>query len=362
MSRTRAVFHFRAGGFDLKAEGLGHHWEFEREDRRIVLSLPATPDSFGPHLEAASVSSRTGGDSEDSCEDKKTAWEEGRVLVAAVSAIEVAVDVDVEISSPDLVPEEHADEITRGQAALDAAFPVALSVANDFISWLRVRTGRYWLAPSHEPPDVLNGELYLPNGRRVRNISFNPVIHITGFGQDAGLTVKELNEVASLLKAGYVPSTADVLLADARETLTGPSVEDGWRTTVRDVRRAILLAAIACEVKIKATLVEKASLEKRELAEVIVKNIREVQVAIGELPHKAMKAAVGRSLHEDDPDLFKAVKKLFSDRNNIAHRGEPPTLDEARDDLVAAVELSAWLDSLAEPADATQEARGPSSR
>lgn len=48
--------------------------------------------------------------------------------------------------------------------------------------------------------------------------------------------------------------------------------------------------------------------------------------------------------------MFKAVNQLFDDRNTIAHsRGEPPTLEDARGDLQAAVDLFAWLDSLPSP-------------
>ena len=109
------------------------------------------------------------------------------------------------------------------------------------------------------------------------------------------------------------------------------------------------MAAIASELKIKDTLRQKTPDHRRELVEVILKNWREVDIAIAELPHKPMKGAIGRSLHEDDPDLFAAVRALFTRRNAIAHRGEAPTLAEARDSVGAAVGLSAWLDSLPAP-------------
>jgi hypothetical protein len=342
VSSHRAVFRFRAGAFDLKAEGLGRSWELERDGQRIVLSLPSMPDSFGSHIEAARISLREG-------DEKESAWEEGRVLVAAVLAFEVAVDVEVQLGSTDLNPNEHMEEIERGQATLNGAFPVALSLAADFMSWLRTHAGRYWLGPSHEAPEVLGGDLLeSASGRRVRNITFNPGLHLAGFGPDAGVTVDELDQIAGFLGAEETPGTAEVLLADAREALTGPSVEEDWRSSSRDVRRAILLAAIACEVKIKTVLADKTPRDKRELVDVILKNIREVQVAVGSLPHKTMKAAVGRSLHEDDRALFDAVNRLFKHRNDIAHRGKPPSLDEARTDLNAAVNLFAWLDSLPE--------------
>jgi hypothetical protein len=342
MGSCLAVSHFRPRGIDLKAEAFGRSWEFERDGRRVSLSLRAEPSSFGSYIDAMSIARHQG--------DGETAWDEGRVLVAAVLAVQIAVDVDFEPSTTDLASEEHAEEIEAGQAALDEAFPTALSLASDFISWLRVGTGRYWLGPSHEAPEVIDGNLIeKASGSRVRNISFNPVIHISGFGTDSGLTVEELDRVAKQLTLEETPQTAEVLLSDARETLTGRTVEQDWQTVQRDIRRAILLAAIASEVKIKSTLLDKTPPDRRGLVEIILKNIREVQVAVGALPHQTMKAAVGHSLHEDDTSLFDAVNKLFRDRNNIAHRGEPPTLEDARADVRAAADLFTWLDSLPTP-------------
>jgi len=42
----------------------------------------------------------------------------------------------------------------------------------------------------------------------------------------------------------------------------------------------------------------------------MLKKWREVDIAISQLPHKPMKAAMGRSLRKDAPELFKAVEKL----------------------------------------------------
>lgn len=341
MGSCRAVFHFRPSGFDLAAEAFGRSWDIERDGGRATLSLPASPDSFRRPKDAMSIAKYRG--------DNETAWDEGRVLVAAVLAFQIEVDVGFEPSTTDLDPDEHRDEIERGQAALDEAFPIALSLANDFISWLRVNTGRYWLGPSHEAPEVIDGDLIeTASRRRVRNVGFNPVLHITGVGAE-GLTVGELDQVAERLAAEEAPGTAEVLLSDAQEALTGPGVEQDWQTVRRDIRRAILLGGIACELKIKSTLLDKTPPDKGGLVDIILKNYREIEIAIGELPHKTMKAAVGRSLHEDDPTLFGAVKKLFTARNNVAHRGEPPTLDDARGHLQAAVDLFAWLESLPSP-------------
>jgi hypothetical protein len=334
VSSHRAVFRFRIGAVDVRADALGRRWEFERDGVRIVLSLPSAPDSFGSHVTALTVAAWNG--------DRETSLAEGRVRIAAVTAFEVAVEVDAAVSSTD--PGE--PEIDIGQAALDAAFPVALSVAIDFISWLRVHAARFRLGASHEPPEVLNGFLIeTSSGQRVRNISFNPRVHIVGFGPLAGLTVEVLDEVADLLNVGAVAGTADLLLADAREALASPGVEQEWEVTRRDVRRAVLLAAIASEVKIKRTLLEKTPGDRRPLVDIIRRRVRPVRT----LTHQTMKAASGRSLHEEDEPLYSAVKELFKDRDDIAHQGEPPELNQARRDVQAAVDLFAWLDSLPAP-------------
>jgi hypothetical protein len=143
---------------------------------------------------------------------------------------------------------------------------------------------------------------------------------------------------------GYLARRRCSLLTPTKRSVVAP-----WNRTGRasiGTRRAILLAAIAAEVKIKATLELKTPPDRKPLVDIILKSFREVEVAIGELPHKTMKAAVGRSLHEDDPQLFTAVKLLFTHRNHVAHRGEPPELKDARADVVAAAKLFDWLDSL----------------
>ena len=117
-----------------------------------------------------------------------------------------------------------------------------------------------------------------------------------------------------------------------------------------DGRRAVLLAAIAAEVRIRDALREKTPASREELVEVILKNYREIDIAIGQLPHKVMKAAVGRSLQEDDSELFGRVQALFQLRNEVAHWGIEPTKEKARDAVLAANALAMWLDELPQPA------------
>lgn len=90
----------------------------------------------------------------------------------------------------------------------------------------------------------------------------------------------------------------------------------------RDVRRAILLAAIAAEVKIKTTLAGKTPGEKRPLVDIILGSFREVEVAVAELPHKTIKAA--RSA-----DHFTRTTRSYSRRSRDSSRTATTSLTVA---------------------------------
>lgn len=114
----------------------------------------------------------------------------------------------------------------------------------------------------------------------------------------------------------------------------------------------MLLAAIACELKVKKVLKEKAFPGAADLVEILVSSPRDFSMSAPGLFDKAMKAAVGRSLREDDRELFKAIADnsqgdaLFQKRNAIAHSGALVTREVALKNVQAARKVFAWLDGL----------------
>jgi hypothetical protein len=80
---------------------------------------------------------------------------------------------------------------------------------------------------------------------------------------------------------------SDLLLADAFTHLSN-TPPDRWR--------AVLLAAIACESRIKSTLIAAAPADRLPLLNVILDNPHKVTVAAVNLFDKVATAAVGRSL------------------------------------------------------------------
>ena len=106
------------------------------------------------------------------------------------------------------------------------------------------------------------------------------------------------------------------------------------------------MAAIACEVKVKATLRDRASEAQRPLLDFALDHPHEITVsAAGGLFNSLMLATLGRSLSRDDNRLFRDIERLYTVRNAIAHHGRMP--DEADVGRVrAARRCFIWLDSL----------------
>lgn len=141
------------------------------------------------------------------------------------------------------------------------------------------------------------------------------------------------------------PRLAATLLADARGVLIPPATQE---TRDRlDTPHAVLLAAIAAEVRIKETLRESATGGLRPLLDIVLDSPRDVSVATGQLLDKPLKVITGTSLKEADKPLFNRVNdKLFPLRNRVAHYGHRPTTEEARNAVATATDLFAWLDEL----------------
>ena len=85
------------------------------------------------------------------------------------------------------------------------------------------------------------------------------------------------------------------------------------------------------------------------MVSILLENPRDWSLAAAALFDKPIGLVTGHSLKEDDKGLWKQISHLFTTRNAIAHRGEQPSPELARELVDAAVQATAWLESLAEP-------------
>jgi hypothetical protein len=164
----------------------------------------------------------------------------------------------------------------RAKRDVEGAGRAADTAMERLISWIRARHGQVWLG------------LY---GEDVRRVGSEEVVDIEAARRlpwparlDMAFSVVEpntplnrerLEALQPLVEAGSAPGLAELLLADAR--FIAASAEPP------DPSRALLVAAVACEVKIKAFLRECANAEQAPLVELLLSNPRDWSVAAAAL-------------------------------------------------------------------------------
>jgi hypothetical protein len=331
-----AVFLFDGAGLYITGDALDKSAQFDADGTRVTLTLPNHDEVFSladPRWPGAGKAARPTSQSAD-----------GEMLAGTVLKFEVRVAVA-----------GTADDATSELVA--GVFPLALATAERFLGLARTRAAQDWLPSRHEGANVaLYGRLvYAGTDTEVKEQArWQPTGLAVGIQPELAAGPDEIEQLLSLTSAGVEPMDEDVLLADARAALSVVRVRQQWKAERRDTGRAVLLAGMAAEVKIKRTLTEKVRPEQRPLLEVILENPRDMSIATSQLLDKPMKAALGISLREEKPNLPDQYKTLFNDvaqklfprRNAVAHRGEQPTLDEARETVEIAGRLFAWLDTV----------------
>ena len=259
----------------------------------------------------------------------------GEITGAQVKSVIVEVDIATEASIEDqsVVERIFAD-----------AFAVATGALIGLLERLRVDCGQYFSGPSHVLPQLIGHATMVnlaagdpvpgrwPSDRFKMVLQDEPAVDLAAFV-----------DAAARVAADEAPHIADVLLADSKEEIHRVRVFAEGRDVSFDAMRAVLLAAIAAEAKVKSTMLDRCPPDRRALVELVVQRGN-----VGAMTDKPMKAAVGRSLREDEEQLYHAVadRGLFWLRNQIAHGVRRPTEAEARTAVATAVELFKWLELL----------------
>jgi hypothetical protein len=121
---------------------------------------------------------------------------------------------------------------------------------------------------------------------------------------ESALSAGGFEDVISHAEAQESPPLAEILLADAQ--FSGLELEPA------DPARAVLLAAIAAELKAKTVLRERIDVPRASLLDYVLANPREITVTAADgLFDKLMDVAQGRSLRKENLELFKQVRRLF---------------------------------------------------
>jgi hypothetical protein len=350
LARLRATFHFSIRELLVDPDLLGTARELSIGDRlvRVVLPLEAADqenDSRTPSLDLDHLfpAREPAPDLPGTARTSLTLGMAPSKDIAPVRFIRVEVFFDGEISASDFVGHDQPKESPAFDSAYEAlqeAAGAAREGLERLLEWIRVRGRQHWLGLGHEPPEgVGEGELVdLDAGSRLPvAVALQKGLVIPRIRDEQVLGAELFDEAVRLGSRGEEPLLADSLLADA--LFLAQDAEP------LDLPRALLVAAIACELKIKATLREHASEAQRELVDVLLSNPRDWALSAVAHFDAPLKAVAGVSLREADRELWKPATALFERRNALAHRGVMPSDDDALDSIRTAVALFRWLPS-----------------
>ncbi|HCU52527.1 MAG TPA: hypothetical protein DGG94_22490 [Micromonosporaceae bacterium] len=241
----------------------------------------------------------------------------------------------------DIGPEPPVKEVYELACRIaDTAISLGSERVAGFLEFIRVDR-QFWLGLSMEPPRILDGPvLYDDSGDSHQRIPFGLVggTVLQLYDQADWATETALTHAAASVVAGNVPPLEDRMLADARTILRrGPEAL---------LPQALVLAAISTEIRIKRLLEELANEAQRSLVQILLNSPRDYSVAAQSLFDLPLKAVSGRSLKDDDRDLWKATGVLFTDRNAVAHRGASREVSTIRADVGTALRIKRYLISV----------------
>lgn len=350
MASLRARFHFRLRGLLVDPEVLGARIEAQRGRRTVTVVLPprAVARGTGARAEADLLELFPPDDpapTPTTASMRPTASIIGHSPVVQIDGVRVEVVTDSPISAADV---RHVDIRTAGpdgqaliyslRQLLDELYDVATEVVADLTQWARVQQRQHWLGIAGETPYGLGwGELVdldaneiLPIDKRIGPIG---TIGIVEAGQV--MDRDQANQLEDVLENPPRRSLGAALLADAFYYARD--------ATPHDRPRGLLIATVACEVKIKEALRDRVPSEAAGLLELALRNTRPTVALFG----RVCKEVTGHSLRDyEDGILYKNLGDLFRRRNDLAHHGEVPDDTQVHESLQAADAVFCWLDGL----------------
>jgi hypothetical protein len=312
---------FEVEGIIVSGDALGASVTYRRPGFKLRLDLPRAQNEFKfPRIEFV----------DDEPRDKipSLAYVNVSETTFEVRLVRVVVNIESDETEP--------DDAAKTRLLLDV-ISEAQRFVGDLTDWIWVN-GQTWNEPRGRYPKLVSSVGLIDlDAKLYKGIEIGQAGTLRVLPEDAPLSSEALQHLGERAETGP-PELAYLLLAEARHYL--------WTTHTLAPDRAILVAAMACEIRVKAVLRENAEPTARALVDIILSNPRDVSVAAINLFHKTMHATVGRSLHDERKPLFAKVQSLFETRNKIVHSGTVTDFEQAEPLVAAAVEAFEWLDSV----------------
>ena len=351
LTPLEARFHFSVGRIWVRPDLLGRTYPFQRGRFSVAVELPSHRNGF--------LDGRLEPRSEPFADPRRVRTmvriahrQNHRIYIYGIEIIRIKVHFKANLRASRKPPAGESDDPIHPQYndLLESAFLPARAVAAEVLNWLRILKRQYWLGVSSEPLLLVPNTTSLTDlatGRKLSAGLSQPIPNNATYSEGDVVDFATMDAIRIRMKDQKDQPSPDVLLADALGL-----VERRRRGELVSLQQAVLLAAIACEVKAKYTLESRTSSTRRVLLAELLENSR----GAARLFAGIAKGAVGCSLSEDDPQLYQRLDGLFRLRNRIAHRAEVPPTEDALDAVRAAHGAFQWLEGLP---DAPREAEPP---
>lgn len=322
-------------------DAIGWSFDLVRDEARIRVQLPSDAESFsdlptGSQDTKLPSITQVGPIIGEPDRDTRTA---GLVIFE--------VTIEVELDFPEVKPDEYSLELRdAAEDALEGGIQLATEVAGLFVRHARASApGQSWLGLSAHPPSqygVARLE-YRESGEMI--FGLGPKRSTVFRSSRLRLERSAMELIVERMTSGEEPQVAESLLADAWHLADA--------TGANDQDRAVLMAAVACEVKTKQHIRASVESGREKLIEMILKR----RSNLPDLLDEVLDAACGISLRRNAPALFKQVGVLSRQRNAIVHTGKRSSqVEDIGLPNQVATNLFRWLDENISPAARSEDA------
>lgn len=312
---------------------LGWVGTFTRDGKQVEVRLPANPEEFA--REHSQQAEAPGPSVVGVATIKEPNWDNETVAVR-LFLVTVRLESELPPDRPENPFEGRYGDLAG--AAHHHGQQICDGVAQDFLRWLRASSRQPWLGLFAAPPQQYgrSGLYYAATEQGI--LGMGPTQSRTFRSSRLRLEQDVLDSLVGKLARQEVVPVAQALLADAWHLGEGPEVPDA--------ERAVLLAAIACEVRTQEFLRQHVPVTRRALLEVTLRRTSTLSVLL----HDVFQAALDVSLKETDRPLYKRIEDLTRQRNNIVHEGHSQETPEIRGGpALVASDLFTWLNNCLVP-------------
>jgi hypothetical protein len=326
-----AVYHFGVSELWVKSELLGTRHNTIFNGHNIVLILPGNGIDFGTSKNGGYP---LGGYTMHSGSEEMLAAE---ILMIRV---EIQVEGDLKGMPRDSDSRPSQDVLLAGLEILRQSVEIAREFAKNYIALVRTNLDQYWLGPSESELRLAWISQLLDSDGNVIPVGYSDPMPVSWHSTDNALSADVNQLLIQEASEGVQPDLADSFLRDAEYT--------AYKLRDPNLHQAVVLAAIACEIKVKDVITSLASDEQKPLVDLLLENPRDVSLAASSLFDKGMSAVCNRSLLKEDKNLWKQVDLLFQDRNKIAHKGGKRASpdDVLRQHITSAKAAFNWLNGV----------------